>query len=434
MNTTGTVTLRLQTERRDQLLIEGVIANLELFRGASPSQLAAIGSQCWTLLVRKFGAAIEFNARPLGLFAVAIVNRQGKASDRLVTLAEDGPLRLRLGQSARERVTPQVKAHLSVLLGLIFLVKAYGYFLGKYTLLVSPRGVVTGASYTDIHAELPALRLLVFIAIACALLFLVNIRSHGWSLPVIAVGLLGVVSVVLGTAVPAFVQHFSVKPQEQQRESPYIQRNIQGTRTAFGLDKISLQKYPADPSVTPNDVQQNPATVDNIRLWRPLILQENFASLQRIHQYYDFNEVDVDRYTIGGQRRVLMVAGREVHQNGLATNTWQNSHLVYTHGFGAVASQVNTASTEGAPVLTLQDIPPVGEPSLAQPRIYYGERPASIASLPGMQEKTIILDGFSKTYAMTGWRMGYGVMPEWLVDAVNKLMVNSNSCTAMAWA
>ena len=272
-----------------------------------------------------------------------------------------------------EKVVPLVRAHLSVLLGLIMLAKAWGYYLGRFDLLTSKRGVVEGASYTDIHAQLPALNFLAIVAVICAVLFLVNIRWHGWGLPVIAVGLLGIVSVVLGTAVPAFVQHFSVKPQEQQREAPYIQRNIEGTRKAFGLDTISLRNYPADPSVTPNDVSQNPATVDNIRLWRPLILQENFASLQRIHQYYDFNEVDVDRYTIAGQRRVLMVAGREVSQTGLATNTWQNSHLVYTHGFGAVAAQVNTASAEGAPVLTLQDIPPTGEPTLAQPRIYYGE-------------------------------------------------------------
>ena len=272
-----------------------------------------------------------------------------------------------------EKVVPLVRAHLSVLLGLIMLAKAWGYYLGRFDLLTSKRGVVEGASYTDIHAQLPALSFLAIVAVICAVLFLVNIRWHGWGLPVIAVGLLGVVSVAFGTAVPAFVQHFSVKPQEQQRESPYIQRNIQGTRHAFGLDTIALQKYPADPSVTANDVSQNPATVENIRLWRPSILQENFASLQRIRQYYDLNDVDVDRYLISGQRRVLMVSGREVHQNGLSTNTWQNSHLVYTHGFGAVAAQVNTASTEGRPVLTLQDIPPVGEPTLAQPRIYYGE-------------------------------------------------------------
>jgi uncharacterized protein len=272
-----------------------------------------------------------------------------------------------------EKVEPNVRAHLSVLLGAIMLAKAWGYYLGRFDLLTSKRGVVEGASYTDIHAQLPALTFLMYAAVICAVLFFANIRFRRWALPIIAVGLLGIGSVVVGTAVPAFMQQYSVKPQEQQRELIYIDRNITGTRKAFGLDKVGVQKYPADPSVTATDIAQNSATVQNIRLWRPSILEQNFVSLQRIRQYYDFNDVDVDRYLIDGQRRVLMLSAREISQSGLSTNTWQNSHLVYTHGFGAVAAQVNTASSEGAPVLSLQDIPPTGQPALAQPRIYYGE-------------------------------------------------------------
>jgi uncharacterized protein len=272
-----------------------------------------------------------------------------------------------------DKVSPPVRAHLSVLLGLIMLAKAWGYYLGRFDLLTSKRGVVEGASYTDIHAQLPALSFLAIVAVICAVLFLVNIRVRLWSLPVIAVALLGVVSVILGTAVPAFVQHFSVKPQEQQRELPYIQRNIDGTRAAFGLDTIHTSPLAADAKVTRSDVSTNDATVSNIRLWRPAILAQNFQSLQRIRQYYDFNDVDVDRYDIEDQRRVLMVAGREISQDGVPNGTWQNSHLVFTHGYGAVASQANTASIEGAPVFTLKDIPPIGEPPSTQPRIYFGE-------------------------------------------------------------
>ncbi|MDP9297183.1 MAG: UPF0182 family protein [Actinomycetota bacterium] len=272
-----------------------------------------------------------------------------------------------------DKVTPPVRAHLSVLLGLIMLAKAWGYYLGRFDLLTSKRGVVEGASYTDIHAQMPALSFLAIVAAICAVLFLINIRVRLWSLPVIAVALLGIVSVILGTAVPAFVQHFSVKPQEQQRELPYIQRNIEGTRAAFGLDTIHSSQLAAGSSVTPSDIQANDATVSNVRLWRPTILAQNFQSLQRIRQYYDFNDVDVDRYQIGNQRRVLMVAGREISQDGVPNGTWQNSHLVFTHGFGAVASQANATSAEGAPVFTLKDVPPTGEPLPAQPRIYYGE-------------------------------------------------------------
>ena len=274
-----------------------------------------------------------------------------------------------------DKVAPAVRAHLSVLLGLIFLVKAWGYYIGRFDLLTSPRGVVEGASYTDVHAQLPALNFLAIVAVICAILFLVNIRVRLWSLPVIAVGGLALVSVLLGTAYPAFVQQFSVKPQEQQRETPYIAYNIKGTREAFQLDTIDVSERPADPVVTADALAENQATVSNIRLWRPSVLKENFQSLQRIRQYYEFDDVDVDRYDLNGTRRVLMVSGREVTQNGIPTGgkTWQNTHLVYTHGFGAVAAQVNTASSEGAPVLTLRDIPPVGVPTIEEPRIYFGE-------------------------------------------------------------
>jgi len=276
-----------------------------------------------------------------------------------------------------DKVSPQVKAHLSVLLGLIMLTKAWGYYLGQFDLLTSTRGVVVGASYTDVNAQLPALRILVIIAIACAILFLVNIRLRGWALPVIAVGLLALVSIIAGAAYPAFVQRFRVAPQEFQREQPFIKDNIEATRRAFSLDNVTSSSRPLNDSVTAQTAQDNPATISNIRLWRPDVLAQNYISLQRFRAYYEFNDVDVDRYTIEGQRRVLMLSTREISQAGIPEGgrTWQNVHLVYTHGFGAVASQVNTSTTEGQPVFTLRDIPPVGDPGLEGngQRVYYGE-------------------------------------------------------------
>ena len=276
-----------------------------------------------------------------------------------------------------EKVSPQVKAHLSVLLGLIMLTKAWGYYLGQFDLLTSTRGVVVGASYTDVNAQLPALRILVFIAIACAILFLVNIRLRGWALPVIAVGLLALVSIIAGAAYPAFVQRFRVDPQEFQREQPFIEDNIEATRRAFQLDGVTTQPRPLGDAVTADDIQGNQATISNIRLWRPDVLRDNFTSLQRFRSYYEFNDVDVDRYELDGQRRVLMFSAREVSQSGIPEGgqTWQNVHLVYTHGFGAITSQVNTATTEGQPIFTLRDIPPVGQPALEGngQRVYYGE-------------------------------------------------------------
>jgi uncharacterized protein len=276
----------------------------------------------------------------------------------------------------RDKVDPQVRAHLSVLLGLILLVKAWGYYLGRFDLLGSDRGVVQGASYTDVNAQLPALTFLTIVAVICAVLFFVNARYRVWSLPIIAVGLLLIVSILLGTAYPAFIQQFRVSPNEQQYEELYIERNIAGTQRAFGLDQIRLEERPTfEPTVSAADIRANEATIDNIRLWRPSVLKENFESVQRIRQYYDFHDVDVDRYEIDGERRVLMVSGREVTQSGISeqARTWQNEHLVYTHGYGTVAAQVNSITVDGGPLLTLEDIPPEGQPVTDQPRIYYGE-------------------------------------------------------------
>jgi uncharacterized membrane protein (UPF0182 family) len=275
-----------------------------------------------------------------------------------------------------EKVTPQVKAHLSVLFGLIMLAKAWGYYLGQFDLLTSARGFVGGASYTDVNAHLPALRILIFIAIVCAILFLVNIRMRGWALPVISVGLLVLVSIAAGAAYPSFVQRFSVNPQELQRERPFIENNIVATRRAFALDQIESRQHPLAGTVTAEDVEANEGTIQNIRLWRPTILRDNYAALQRIRAYYEFHDIDVDRYVIGGERRLVMVSAREIAQDEIPEGgTWQNRHLVYTHGFGAVVSQVNTATTEGQPLFTLRDIPPTGEPALEGngQRVYYGE-------------------------------------------------------------
>lgn len=299
-------------------------------------------------------------------------------------------------QAFGEKVSPQVKAHLSVLLGLIMLTKAWGYYLGQFDLLTSTRGVVVGASYTDVNAQLPALRILVVIAIACAILFLVNIRLRGWALPVIAVGLLALVSIIAGAAYPAFVQRFRVAPQEFQREQPFIVDNIEATREAFELDGITSTSRPVGDAVTSEDAQTNEATISNIRLWRPDVLRDNYISLQRFRSYYEFNDVDVDRYVIDGQRRVLMVSTREVSQAGIPEGgqTWQNVHLQYTHGFGAVASQVNAATTEGQPIFTLRDIPPIGAPALEGngQRVYYGEGASGDAAFVVVDTGTDELD------------------------------------------
>jgi hypothetical protein len=276
-----------------------------------------------------------------------------------------------------ERVTPQVKAHLSVLLGLILLVRAWGYRLGQFELLFSPRGAVTGASYTDVNAQLPALRILFFIAIICALLFLVNIRFRGWALPVIAIGILVLASIVVGGIIPAFVQRFRVAPQELQLEAQYIEYNIEFTRRAYDLDDVETVSFTAAPELTSQEIEENARVIENIRLWNPDVLKQSYLQLQRIRPYYEFVDVDVDRYELGGRRRVVMVAPREVTQDGIrgGGQTWQNRHLTFTHGYGLVASRADQSSRDGAPAFIASDIPPQGEVAadLLQPRVYFAE-------------------------------------------------------------
>jgi len=289
-----------------------------------------------------------------------------------------------------DKVTPAARAHLSVLLGLVMLVKAWGYWLGRFDLLTSQRGVVEGASYTEVKAQLPALNFLTLVAVICAVLFFLNIRTKQWSLPIVAVALLAIVSVLLGTAYPAFVQQFKVKPNEQQLEEPYINDNIEATKQAFGLSQIEQQpRPPTAPPLSAGALKDNRTTVSNIRLWRPSTLQKNFAAFQQIRQYYDFLDVDVDRYPLGpgGSPRVIMVSARELNPGGIqaTAQTWQNTHLTYTHGFGAVASQVNTATIQGQPVLTLKNLPPEGVPTMDQPRIYYGEEDQGSFVVAGAQ-------------------------------------------------
>jgi uncharacterized membrane protein (UPF0182 family) len=280
-------------------------------------------------------------------------------------------------RSPTERFTPQVKAHLSVLAGLVVLVHAWGYRLGQFDLLVSARGVVTGASYTDVRAQLPALRILVIIALLCAALLIVNIFRRGWALPIVAIGLLVLTSIVAGALVPAFVQRFQVEPQELQREREYIERNIEFTRMAYGLDRVQTRPFPADPTVTGEEVETAQSTIENIRLWNPDIIKASFQQLQRIQPYYEFVDVDVDRYEVDGARRVVMISPREVRQSGIPAGgqTWQNEHLFYTHGYGVVASRVDETTTEGAPSFVASDIPTTGSlaPELERPQMYFQE-------------------------------------------------------------
>lgn len=274
-------------------------------------------------------------------------------------------------------VAPHVKAHMSVLVALIMASKAFDYYLQIYELNFSPRGQVVGASYTDVHAQLPALRILIGIALLSAAILLLNIRQQGWRLPIVAVGVWLVAVVGVGGIYPALIQQFRVAPNEVSAEAPYLERNINATRAAFGLDTVETRTFGAKEDLTAQDVIDNRDTLENVRLWDPKIVMQSYRQLQVIRPYYDFLDVDVDRYQIDGRERQVLISAREMDVNQLAdqAQTWVNRHLVYTHGYGVVMSPVNEADTRGLPDFIVRDIPPQTETGidLTTPAIYFGE-------------------------------------------------------------
>ena len=213
-------------------------------------------------------------------------------------------------QPRRQRVAPGVKAHLSVLVAIIALLKAGGYWLDRYDLLYSSRGAVFGATYTDVNAQLPALNLLIGISIVAAVLLLVNIRFRGWTIPAVAFGLWLVTSVALGGIWPAVVQRFSVQPDEINKELPFVERNIAFTREGYGLDNVEVRSFAADSDLDAAALDNRAPTIDNIRLWDPTVLLTTYRQLAGARPFYQFTDVDVDRYDLDGTITQVMLAAR----------------------------------------------------------------------------------------------------------------------------
>ncbi|MBI4322465.1 MAG: UPF0182 family protein [Chloroflexi bacterium] len=270
---------------------------------------------------------------------------------------------------------PGIKAHLSVLVALLALGFAWQGWLGIYELVYSPTGLVFGAGYADANARLPVMWLLVGIAVLFAILVLVNIGRRGYGLVAYALAAWIGIAILGGAIYPGIVQRLQVLPSELDKERPYIENNVNLTSQAYALDRINEVDYPAEDAVTAGEVDGNPATIKNIRLWDPEPLLNTYNQIQSIRLYYDFVDVDVDRYVIDGEYRQVMLAARELSPGKLASQaqTWVNRRLQFTHGYGVAMSPVNEVTPEGLPELFVQDVPPRGKLSLARPEIYYGE-------------------------------------------------------------
>jgi uncharacterized membrane protein (UPF0182 family) len=277
-------------------------------------------------------------------------------------------------QSGTPSVAPQVKVHVSVLLACMALVKAVGYVLARYNLDLSQNGYVQGAGYTDVHARLPALTLLIWISLLAAVILLINIRRRGWALPVLAVGLWAFVALVVGAIYPAIVQAVKVKPAENSLERPYIARNIEATRAAMGLNRVRLTTFSAAQTLTPTAVQANAATLGNVQLWDPTQTASTYTKLQATKSYYSFNTLGVDRYPINGSLEPMVVGVRQVNDSDLPAQGWVNTHLQYTHGYAMILSPSNTQNGL-QPAFSISKVPPQyapGAPTVTQPRVYFG--------------------------------------------------------------
>ncbi|MBV9660425.1 MAG: UPF0182 family protein, partial [Acidimicrobiales bacterium] len=299
-------------------------------------------------------------------------------------------------QVARRWVSPSVKAHLSVLLAMLALIKAVAYYYDRLALDLSRSHVVNGATATNVHADSPAKVLLIFIALISAALFIANIRQRGWILPAVGVGLWFLVSILVGAAYPALYQALRVSPSELTRERPYIQRNIDATRAAYGIDKVqTVGNYSYSPTVNGSDVtgtnpQQtvNQQTIANVRLLDPAVnLINTFNKYQALRGYYSFNNLNLDRYDldVGGatQETATVASVRELNNSNSVPSGFVNQHLQYTHGYGAVVtpSSQNGVNPDGTPNFVLSGLPPVGSPpaqlSPNGSQVYYGEGSAT---------------------------------------------------------
>jgi len=269
-----------------------------------------------------------------------------------------------------------MRAHLFGLGAALLALLAWGYRLSVYELVYSPRGAAFGASYTDIHARLPALWFLVALSVLAAALLLLGIRRPGLRLASTAAGVWIGAAILVGGIYPAVFQRLIVQPQELERERPYIDRTIRLTRQAFALDRIAEVPTAGEEMVTAEEIAQRPATIGNIRLWDPEPLLTTYNQIQSIRLYYDFVSIDVDRYTIDGRYRQVMLGARELAPQRLPpqAQTWVNRRLQFTHGYGVAMSAVNEVTPEGLPTLFLQDVPPRGKIPIDRPELYFSER------------------------------------------------------------
>lgn len=303
-------------------------------------------------------------------------------------------------EEGRVVILSHVQLHLSILGALIFLAFAWGYWLDAFDLMYSERGVVFGASYTDINVLLPGLRILMGLAALSAVLLILNIFMQRSTLPLLAIFIWLIGGFIARGIVPGVVQRFVVEPNELNRESAYIDYNIEYTNQAYGLQDVREWDFDTFTPLTAADLEGNVDTLSNVRLWdyRPLL--QTFRQLQTLRLYYTFNDVDLDRYMVDDQYRQVAISARELDKGQLQSPTWINQKLQFTHGYGVVMNPVNEVTEDGLPNFWIKDLPPKSSISMPieRPEIYFGENASDYVFVntrekefdyPGEGDKTI---------------------------------------------
>ena len=272
------------------------------------------------------------------------------------------------------QVSKPARIQLSLLVAGYLAVQALSLWLDQYSTVTTSGSLFTGANYTDANAIIPGLQILALISAVVALAFVVTAIIGRWRISIIATALMVVSSLVVSGLYPWIVQTFQVVPNERTLESQFLQRNIDATRLAFDLDDVEVVEYDAKVVAEPGALRNDAATTASIRILDPALVSDAFRQLEQYRQYYSFpDRLHVDRYEIDGKVQDTVVAVRELNQSGLGeSQSWYNSTIVYTHGFGFVAAYGNKRDSDGKPLFLQSGIPPVGALGEFEPRVYFG--------------------------------------------------------------
>jgi uncharacterized membrane protein (UPF0182 family) len=333
----------------------------------------------------------------------------------------------------KRKLSPHSYAAISLPFGLLLLIIAVATLLSRYGYLWIDHAPFSGVTYTEANYLLPGLAIVaVSLVVAAAILVLNAFTRRSFRLILFALAIPAIVFVIAGMIVPGYVQSFIVKPNELGRETPYIEHNISWTRIGFQIDSLESRVYPAD--ITPDalNLASNQNTLSNIRLWDWQALQDTLRQIQEIRTYYDFPDVDADRYRIGGVMRQVMIAARELDVNKLPeqSRNWINERLVYTHGYGVTINPVNEFSSEGRPRFLVSNMPveSTGDIRVTRPEIYFGERTDTFVYVNTKQPEFDYPQGENNSYTTYqgdgGFTVGSGLRRlsiAWVTGDISKL-------------